>query len=479
MEIKKIIERLLKEKDSFYDKNELQAVLDDVISKIEKIPDYESYIYRGEPECYKVVSSNLYRQRKKHKKYFKYTAKEIDLAFIEKTLVELAQRHHRGEKNSKHITHEDTLDAIQHWGGETNRIDFTEKIEIALFFACSGSYDKDGRVLLKKRSSVQDILRKPEKPEERVEAQKSIFVIEPKGIIDPDYKVSVPQSLKCIILKCLSRLTPSVSIYTMYAGIFGFVKFKTEYRDSYFKFIEAYSLTRNYVLSGHKDKAEQAVKKFNKIIKEIPFISDLHLGCGIAHATLRKTNSAIKCFSEALSWKPDDYESRILLGKTYLDKIHIDKNKFANLSLTHFNNVPKNVVNENYDYYIHRGKAHINLGNYKHAARDFDQAICIIKQELNKRETSDELAKCEAHYFMGETLLCLNESDGPIWRPSEKPGLELQTLNKFDVAKECLTAAKQCDPDIYNNITGPVIGAEGFKKKSLELPDEIVALLKP
>ena len=47
VEIREIIERLLKEKDSFYDKNELEAILDDVISKIEKIPDYDTYIYRG------------------------------------------------------------------------------------------------------------------------------------------------------------------------------------------------------------------------------------------------------------------------------------------------------------------------------------------------------------------------------------------------------------------------------------------------
>ena len=39
------------------------------------------------------------------------------------------------------------LTDIQHYGGETNLIDFTRGYLIALFFACDGSFDEDGRII--------------------------------------------------------------------------------------------------------------------------------------------------------------------------------------------------------------------------------------------------------------------------------------------------------------------------------------------
>ena len=44
------------------------------------------------------------------------------------------------------------LTELQHFGGKTNLIDFTEDYLIALFFACDGSHDKEGRVILLEES---------------------------------------------------------------------------------------------------------------------------------------------------------------------------------------------------------------------------------------------------------------------------------------------------------------------------------------
>ena len=41
---------------------------------------------------------------------------------------------------------------IQHFGGKTNLIDFTEDYCIAIFFASKGSPDKDGRVIFQNRN---------------------------------------------------------------------------------------------------------------------------------------------------------------------------------------------------------------------------------------------------------------------------------------------------------------------------------------
>ena len=46
------------------------------------------------------------------------------------------------------------LAELQYYGGKTNLIDFTTDYLIALFFACDGSHDDDGRVLLVKHITL-------------------------------------------------------------------------------------------------------------------------------------------------------------------------------------------------------------------------------------------------------------------------------------------------------------------------------------
>ena len=44
---------------------------------------------------------------------------------------------------------------LQHYESQTNLIDFTTDLHIALFFACDGQPDENGRVILQKRISYQ------------------------------------------------------------------------------------------------------------------------------------------------------------------------------------------------------------------------------------------------------------------------------------------------------------------------------------
>ena len=60
------------------------------------------------------------------------------------------------------------LTELQHYGGHTNLIDFTTDNHIALFFACDGSPDKDGRIILLERTEEKNrnyrIEKTPEPP---------------------------------------------------------------------------------------------------------------------------------------------------------------------------------------------------------------------------------------------------------------------------------------------------------------------------
>ena len=50
------------------------------------------------------------------------------------------------------IDEHEILSELQHFGGKTNLIDFTAEYLIALFFACDGAMEEDGRVIVLKNS---------------------------------------------------------------------------------------------------------------------------------------------------------------------------------------------------------------------------------------------------------------------------------------------------------------------------------------
>ena len=104
---------------------------------------------------------------------------------------------------AKDYTHEkndfEILTELQHYGGHTNLIDFTTDNHIALFFACDGSHNKDGRViLLEKTEEIKNQIEHPQNPQNRIIAQKSIFVRPPKGFLEPGQynMIDIPKSLK-------------------------------------------------------------------------------------------------------------------------------------------------------------------------------------------------------------------------------------------------------------------------------------------
>ena len=155
--------------------------------------DKEKFIFRGEKECYEDVSSNLYRHYKELLKNRKDTDDQFHPPILkfEETIIDRA-KHHLGFKTPNI----EILAQLQHHGGKTNMIDFTGNIHIALFFACNGSFDKDGRIVLFNASGITqnpDIDHKntndymiftPASREPRAIFQSSVFVYSPRGYIE-------------------------------------------------------------------------------------------------------------------------------------------------------------------------------------------------------------------------------------------------------------------------------------------------------
>ena len=127
---------------------------DGILKKIEEKANSGEYLYRGEPEhfqddpYYGKVSSNFYRKFLKDKN-FDVNAEHFDIEELQTAVLSTSEQFSR-----KPISELERLSEIQHYGGKTNLIDFTKDYLIALFMACDGSPDEDGRIILQEKELI-------------------------------------------------------------------------------------------------------------------------------------------------------------------------------------------------------------------------------------------------------------------------------------------------------------------------------------
>ena len=136
------------------------------------------------------------------------------------------------------------LAELQHYGGATNLIDFTTDYLIALFFACDGDPEENGRIiLLKSNYGPSSVLFKPSEPVRRVIAQKSVFVRPRHGFIEDEYveKLVIPSNLKEKVLNHLRR-GHGISSETIYNDLHGYIRQKKIHQLAKNKFYEGLAL---------------------------------------------------------------------------------------------------------------------------------------------------------------------------------------------------------------------------------------------
>ncbi len=230
---------------------ELNRILE-IIRRIAETTTDGDFIYRGEPQHYEKVSSSLWRECRKE-----IGTEEFDIEAIQGQMLQVA----------KDYTHEtdnfEILTELQHYGGHTNLIDFTIDSHIALFFACDGSHDKLGRIILLKRSEGIDSeyrIDKPRNPQNRIIAQKSIFVQPPKGYIEPEQfvEINIPELLKKPMLDYLQK-HHGISTQNIYNDLHGFIRNQHIHQEIYMEAYKGGTQPRADVLQI--DSSQQTKKK--------------------------------------------------------------------------------------------------------------------------------------------------------------------------------------------------------------------------
>ena len=211
--------------------NREQDRLPDILGKISELAQKASgddYLYRGEPQRYNEVSSSLFRE------YPDIEVERFNIEVVQQEILDEAKRFTR-ETNDDFI-----LEQLQHFGYPTNQIDFTKDYLIALFFACDGHPEEDGRVILLSKAGRDD-LKEPKTPENRVISQKSVFVRPSSGFVEPSDAIVIPQGLKEPILAYLDRFH-GVNKAALFNDLHGFIKYNRVHESAYVEFYRGLTL---------------------------------------------------------------------------------------------------------------------------------------------------------------------------------------------------------------------------------------------
>ena len=413
----------------------------DIVKEIEaKLVDGD-YIYRGEPECYDKVSSNLYRLALEGFDSGQLTLEKIQAEDLKEA------RHYINEYNKEDF---EILTQLQHYGCKTNLIDFTTDYHIALFFACDGFHDREGRIVLLKRTDEINRkyhIEKPQNPPNRVMAQKSIFLQPPNGFVDSSdiVTVSIPANLKQWILIDLRKFQ-KISTQSIYNDLHGFIRHidLRASREAIRPVVRANSIVQNIAAGSYPDQERQdclheAIKLYTKRIEYSPYEPSTYVSQGWCYEELRKFDCAVEAFSKAIFLKPDDAETYNYRGLAYGKKGEFKR------AIEDFTTA----IEFNPDFVA---LAYNNRGNAYSARRDYNRAI-----EDYNRATEKEPELAPAYYNCSIAHL---------------------HLGAWEKAKSNLTIARNKGIDITTVFRNHYGGLPNFEQRiGVNLPRDIAAIL--
>ena len=341
----------------------------EVLKKIEEIIRLShdcDYIYRGEPEQYDRVTSSLYRRYKPQIETD--NIQTLNIGFAQDEMLEEVKGY--AEESSD----VDLLTRLQHYGGKTNLIDFTTDCLVALFFACDGGSDDDGRVVLLQKSKAIEKGHKIEPPrilENRVIAQKSIFVSPTNGYIEPELfqSIPIPNDLKGTMLDYL-RKHHGISANTIYNDLHGYIKYQELHHSSYEAFFEGIKhhlkvgdSQQQGKLDDAKQKIDAAQRHYDRALEINPQSAIAYYHRAVAKNIQGKFDDAIEDSSRAIEINSNYFDAYFFRGS-----VHYDKREYQS-AIRDFTHVINHASDKTASYF-NRALAFMHLHDWSNAKAD-------------------------------------------------------------------------------------------------------------
>ena len=456
------------------------CTVEDIIQAIKEKTTDGDYIFRGESQCHKKVSSTLYRALEKVG-----LLNEYDVETFQCQELKYAKTYRYTQKTDDF----EILTEIQHFGGKTNLLDFTTDYHIALFFACNSFPFKDGRVILQNRNGkIKDWIMEPcdPDPESRVGKQKSIFVGSPKGFIEAGKEVIIPKVLKKSMLEYLEKEF-RISSETIYPDLHGFVSSQEDRWNIY----EGINKGNDHLKSGQEaEEREKKIKDYQKAVKHFTNAIDnaiqlddglaaaydgrgsAYLSIGELDSSNDKLENAIEDFTEAIKYKldyPSAYNNR---GRAYFAKGDLG-NAFTDFSKT-IELMPR--CPEAYHW---RGLAYFSKGDFDNAIADLSEAICLNPDDALAYHRRGIVYLRKGDFALAiidlNKAIKMNPNDDLVYYSRGETWLHLKEWGK---AKADLTTAKEKGVDIATVFHNSYKSVEDFGEGiSAELPEDIAGML--
>ena len=451
----------------------------DLISEIEEKSADSDYIYRGEPQDYGKISSNLYRQ------YADIEADDFDIAVVQEEIIAEAKAY-------SHEIHDrvEILTRLQHHGGKTNLIDFTTDYLIALFFACDGSnfLEKDGRLILLQKpidivgqsaSGRRDQVLLPRNPLNRVISQKSVFVQHPDGFLSPDDvdTITIPGHLKQQLLAHLKKYH-GISTETIYNDLHGFITNQSIHESAYTEFYRG--LTYQLKSDESKDSEEKqvayekAIGHYTRALELKPDLPEVYTNRGNVYRDIGKIDKAIEDYNSATYLDPNDTNAYNNRGNAYFDKNEIDT------AIEDYNTAIELKLDYD-DAYYNRGNAYLIKGNFNLALQDFSKVV-----ELDPDDANAYIIRGDAYLEKGDFDQALQDFNKAIELHPENAeayvirGSTWLYQQEWEKAKADLTTAKDMGIDIIALFHNDYDSIADFEQENdVTLPENIAELLTP
>ena len=438
--------------------DDLDRILEIIREIVEKSASGE-HIYRGEAEHYDKVSSTLYREYEED-----IEAEHFDIEITQKEMLKEAQDYIDETNEAFEI-----LTLLQHYEGKTNLIDFTTDFLIALFFACYGSQDKPGRVILLEESAQSaNRVEKPRNIINRVRDQKSVFARPPKGFIEPEqYKeINIPKSLKQPMLNYLDKYH-RISTETIYNDLHGFIRVQHLHKNAYTEFFKG-------LTCQHRGDHDKAIEHYTEALKRNPLMVEVYNNRGLVYKEKGKHDRAISDYTKAIDLNPNYADAYTNRGVAYgakgePDRAIEDHNKAIALKP------------DDADVYSNRGVAYGAKGEHDRAIEDYTKAIDLNPDFAN------------AYYNRGGAYRAKNDYDRAIEDYTKAIDLDPNNakayynrgvtklhLQAWEKAKSDLTTARDMGMDIIATFRNNYENVADFEGKyGIQLPADIVAMLTP
>ena len=428
---------------------------DSVLRKIDEIVEKtqgKDYIYRGESELYPQVSSNLYRA------YLNLGVKDPAEAVKESQELIVGEAKKFLDENNFYDTFLPTISPyaslisnnrdrfeilaqLQHYGGQTNLIDFTTDYLVALYFACAHSDEKCGRVICLQingefastgKGTEKHKVLKMSTTIKRAVFQKSRFVETGTGVIEIEKvdTIIIPKSLKKQ-LRCYLEAYHGISANNIYGDIHGFIQgldiYPTVYRELYDG--------QMYESAGDSQENQKAKEDFYR--KAIPYYErasqkekvsfEGYFRLGRVHAKRENFDDAIQNYEKAIEVDRRDATGYHALGDTYsqIGNPYYQSEEF-DAADKYYGDAIKNYTvaieldSGNAKYYVSRGNVYRIQKKNEQAIGDYKQAIQLNEQtiQLNPkdlimvyRELYFALFELRRHEEIENLLITLAEMD--------------------------------------------------------------------